>query len=300
MPTKNLGNVRALIVSSTPPTNTDLLWRDTSVSPNKTKEYDTLALQWVDLRALPGATDLSVGIITGTTLDIDSSSGTNATIPAANATEAGVMAAAQYLQANAIPTGGTSGQALVKSSISDYDTEWANVGGSGTDPFAVHVNVADEISGITEKVTPVVADLLIIEDSADSNNKKRVTIDNLVANAGYVTRYTISPVVSASTLDIDFNGLNELYGTTSVTINENITVNAINYTNAHAGSLVLNVTSATRELAMSLVPVAWHVEQNETRYDFGTNTYTLPVGVYIMTFSRLGNIFRVVISDIFE
>lgn len=51
--------------------------------------------------------------------------------------------------------------------------------GSGTDNDAIHDNVAGEIAAITEKGTPVSADLLIIEDSADSNNKKKVQIGNL-------------------------------------------------------------------------------------------------------------------------
>ena len=51
--------------------------------------------------------------------------------------------------------------------------------GSSTDGNAVHVNVAAEISLITEKASPISGDLIIIEDSADSNNKKRVQVGNL-------------------------------------------------------------------------------------------------------------------------
>ena len=47
------------------------------------------------------------------------------------------------------------------------------------DPNAIHDNVAGEIVAITEKTTPVDADLLIIEDSAASNAKKKVQIGNL-------------------------------------------------------------------------------------------------------------------------
>ncbi|MDX1555208.1 MAG: hypothetical protein R3212_04210, partial [Xanthomonadales bacterium] len=49
----------------------------------------------------------------------------------------------------------------------------------GTDVNAVHVNTAAEINAITEKTAPVEADLLLIEDSADSNNKKKIQIGNL-------------------------------------------------------------------------------------------------------------------------
>lgn len=49
----------------------------------------------------------------------------------------------------------------------------------GIDSDAIHDNVASEISVITEKTTPVGADLLLIEDSGATNAKKRVQIANL-------------------------------------------------------------------------------------------------------------------------
>ena len=49
----------------------------------------------------------------------------------------------------------------------------------GADGTALHDNVAAEINSVTEKVTPIGADLIIIEDSADSNNKKKVQLSNL-------------------------------------------------------------------------------------------------------------------------
>jgi len=57
-------------------------------------------------------------------------------------------------------------------------------GDGGTDDDAIHDNVADEINQIPEKVTPINADLVIIEDSADSNNKKKVQVGNLPTGAG--------------------------------------------------------------------------------------------------------------------
>ncbi len=50
-------------------------------------------------------------------------------------------------------------------------------GGGGTDPDAVHVNVANEIATVTTKATPVGADVFLIEDSEDLNLKKRVRLD---------------------------------------------------------------------------------------------------------------------------
>lgn len=45
---------------------------------------------------------------------------------------------------------------------------------SGTDVDAIHDNVAAEISAITDKPVPVSGDHYLLEDSADSNNKKSV------------------------------------------------------------------------------------------------------------------------------
>ena len=52
-------------------------------------------------------------------------------------------------------------------------------GGGGTDANAVHVNVGSEISAITSKATPTTSDILLIEDAADSNSKKKITIGDL-------------------------------------------------------------------------------------------------------------------------
>ncbi len=52
-----------------------------------------------------------------------------------------------------------------------------------TDAAAIHDDVSAEISAVAEKTTPVSADLLIIEDSAASNAKKRVQIGNLPTGA---------------------------------------------------------------------------------------------------------------------
>lgn len=48
-----------------------------------------------------------------------------------------------------------------------------------TDANAIHGNVAGEISVVTEKLSPVSGDFLLIEDSAATNAKKRVQIGNL-------------------------------------------------------------------------------------------------------------------------
>jgi hypothetical protein len=77
-------------------------------------------------------------------------------------------------------------------SLGDGDTATGiapvpGTGGGGTDPNAIHKNVAAEISTITEKVSPVAADLVVIEDSADSNNKKRAQVGNLPVPTHHTT-----------------------------------------------------------------------------------------------------------------
>jgi hypothetical protein len=62
---------------------------------------------------------------------------------------------------------------------------------SATDVDAIHKTTSAEISTITEKTTPVSNDLLVIEDSADSNSKKRLKIGNL---PGGVSLASAAPV----------------------------------------------------------------------------------------------------------
>lgn len=92
------------------------------------------------------------------------------------------------------------------------DGAWAAPPG-GTDADAIHDNVAAEISAVTEKATPISADLLLIEDSADSNNKKRVQIGNLpgggtgFATADYIVanRITTDQADPVASDPVEFN-----------------------------------------------------------------------------------------------
>ena len=90
-----------------------------------------------------------------------------------------------------------------------------NTGGSvtldlsgGSDPNAIHTNVAGEIAGITEKDTPISADMLVIEDSADTNNKKMVEIGDLpfTNNTGTVTQITAGDGLTSSPSPITTSG----------------------------------------------------------------------------------------------
>jgi len=69
---------------------------------------------------------------------------------------------------------------------------WIQTTSAGaTDAAAIHDNVAGEISVVTEKVTPVAGDFILIEDSAAANAKKRIQIGNLPGGAA-------APILSRS------------------------------------------------------------------------------------------------------
>lgn len=61
-----IGQVGVFYRGATAPTNTDLIWRDTSVSPNVWKQYNTVTLQWEVL--IP---DQNLVTTTNTTLEIN-------------------------------------------------------------------------------------------------------------------------------------------------------------------------------------------------------------------------------------
>lgn len=67
-----------------------------------------------------------------------------------------------------------------------------------TDPNAIHDNVGGEISVVTAKANPTAADLVLIEDSAASNAKKRATLGSLPLTAQEVSG-TSSVTTTSST-----------------------------------------------------------------------------------------------------
>ena len=61
----------------------------------------------------------------------------------------------------------------------------SGVSPAASDPYAIHTNIPAEISALVLKALPTGLDYLVIEDAADSNAKKRVTIGTLPgASAG--------------------------------------------------------------------------------------------------------------------
>ena len=65
---------------------------------------------------------------------------------------------------------------IIEDATDSYNKKKANVSdfiGAGTDAAAIHDDVAGEINALTLKSTPTTSDMVLIEDAADSFNKKK-------------------------------------------------------------------------------------------------------------------------------
>lgn len=85
----------------------------------------------------------------------------------------------------------------------------------GADTTAVHNNVAAEISAIAAKATPIAADYMIIEDSADSDNKKSITIGTIPVTADQVVQTTLEIASNAAAAITDTVGAVYLVASTA-------------------------------------------------------------------------------------
>lgn len=69
---------------------------------------------------------------------------------------------------------------------------------AGTDATAIHGNVAGEIAAITSKATPVASDLVLLEDSADGNAKKRATLGSFPVAQAQVAGSLLAPAADGA------------------------------------------------------------------------------------------------------
>lgn len=80
-----------------------------------------------------------------------------------------------------------------------FTGDLAVTGSVPPDPNAVHTTVAAEISALTLKSTPVAADLLLIEDSADGDAKKKITLGSALPIFGTQAQTEVSVGQSTTT-----------------------------------------------------------------------------------------------------
>ena len=100
--------------------------------------------------------------------------------------------------------------------------------GAGTDANAIHDNVAGEIAAVTTKATPVSGDFILIEDSADSNNKKKVSVGTLPTVGGGEANTTsnggtggVGIVLPKNGIDLPFKSINA--GSAKITVTDDAT-----------------------------------------------------------------------------
>lgn len=89
-----------------------------------------------------------------------------------------------------------------------YDGATVRTLNTGVDANAVHVNVAGEFAAVTLKATPVTGDLLLIEDSAAGNAKKRATVGSLPFDPAGTAAAAVAALVDSAPGTLDT--LNEL------------------------------------------------------------------------------------------
>jgi hypothetical protein len=129
---------------------------------------------------------------------------------------------------------------------------------SSTDANAIHDDTAAEISAITEKTTPVSTDLVIIEDSAASNAKKRVQVGNLPGGS-----------ITSSLSDTSYSGTVTDWTVSGLTFGQCVYMTTTNHTAALAdANLVGKMPVVGLYLSTNLVLTFGHIRQDT--WSFGT------------------------------
>lgn len=169
------------------------------------------------------------------------------------------------------------------------------LGLGATDAAAIHDNVAAEISAITEKTTLVAADLILIEDSAASNAKKKAKAINIDperaisltfgdgVNAAPVGAPIRVPIPYALTLVYWF--FNASVATVSFTGN-------VQYYNGSTWSTIcsLSAYSGTNTGGEVTTALEKHTTGSQRLLQVNITSGTVKQGTFTLTFRKTGNL----------
>jgi len=187
------GEITAIAEKASPVGADVILVEDSADSDNKKKVQITNLPGGTDAAAIHDnvASEISAITVKGTPVDadflvIEDSAAANVKKHITLGTLPSHAPAAHTIASHSDTTG--TGAELEE--LTDGSTTTLHSHSGTTDADAIHDNVASEISAITEKVTPIGADMIVIEDSAAANAKKMVQITNLPAGANTGTDLT--------------------------------------------------------------------------------------------------------------
>lgn len=141
-------------------------------------------------------------------------------------------------------------------------------GGPGSDTTALHDNVAGEIAAITAKAVPVSADVLVIEDSADSDAKKHVQVGSILAVADpYLSIDSVAGGPSPDVFVIPVGKTIILVDTNNDAVQLDLPPGA-----THAGSMqVIDIGGNAGTNSITLVPSGGETINGQATYVFTTD-----------------------------
>lgn len=203
----NFGAFANSLTAKTTPLDADLVNIVDTADSNKQKKVTFTNLKaflktYFDTLYTGGSGSTNLGYTASPTNGIlTSDTGTDATIPLADATNAGLLKPAKYtvLENTTGTNTGDETTATIKTKLGiasgsqdGYLTsgDWTTFNGKQNTLTAV--NFGDFSESLTAKTTPVGADTLNISDSADSGNAKKLTFTNLLA---YLKSYFDSNII---------------------------------------------------------------------------------------------------------
>jgi len=155
------------------------------------------------------------------------------------------------------------GQVFTATSPTSGTWQTPVAGGAGSDTTAIHNNVAAEINALATKATPVAADVIVIEDSADTFNKKKITLTDLIRVSIY-ERNIEAVVAQGTAAEVEYTTGHATYSGSaigvSVSLNDSVTAGTVTVKVKVATvtvlTAVLSVGSPTFARALETIGVA--------------------------------------------